>query len=293
MAEEESHRVVLNLYDLSCGLARQFSTALLGKAIEGIWHTGIVVYDNEYYYGGGIYHSLSGNTPFGTPIHVIDLGITHVPKDVFETYLTEISPRYTAESYSLLGHNCNNFSNEVAQFLVGSTIPEYILQLPNEVRSSPMGRLMLPMIQNLETTLKSGSVPKVPHISHHQPTTTSAPISALDSNVEESPDCDVELSGGDSSNATKRQTAKQNATKDLTHLSIEPAAGVGQQKFPGKTVDESLVNDAHVMLEDRIKGEFTSIMATGKYRASEAAALAVKRVMSKYNRHTSTAASQH
>lgn len=153
--------------------------------------------------------------------------------------------------------------------------------------------LSVPMIQNLETTLKSGSVPKVPHISHHQPTTTSAPISALDSNVEESPDCDVELSGGDSSNATKRQTAKQNATKDLTHLSIEPAAGVGQQKFPGKTVDESLVNDAHVMLEDRIKGEFTSIMATGKYRASEAAALAVKRVMSKYNRHTSTAASQH
>ncbi|KAL5102168.1 hypothetical protein RYX36_006495, partial [Vicia faba] len=47
-------------------------------------------------------------------------------------------------------------------FLVGGTIPDYILQLPNEVMSSPMGALMLPMIQNLETTLKAGGVPQMP-----------------------------------------------------------------------------------------------------------------------------------
>ncbi|KAA3479363.1 deSI-like protein [Gossypium australe] len=62
-------------------------------------------------------------------------------------YLQEINPRYTAETYSLLTHNCNNFSNEVAQFLVGSNIPDYILQLPNE---------------NLETTLRAGAIPQVP-----------------------------------------------------------------------------------------------------------------------------------
>ncbi|KAJ0843254.1 putative PPPDE peptidase domain, PPPDE putative peptidase domain superfamily [Helianthus annuus] len=54
-------------------------------------------------------------------------------------YLHEISPRYTQESYSLMTHNCNNFSNEVTQFLVGTSIPDYILNLPNEVMSSPMG----------------------------------------------------------------------------------------------------------------------------------------------------------
>lgn len=101
-----------------------------------------MVYGNEYYFGGGIQHSRAGSTPYGTPIRVVDLGVTHVPKDVFETYLEEISPRYTAETYSLLTHNCNNFSNEVAQFLVGTTIPEYILQLPNEVLGSPMGALI-------------------------------------------------------------------------------------------------------------------------------------------------------
>lgn len=73
---------------------------------------------------------------------MVELGETHIPKDVFESYLQEISPRYTAETYSLLTHNCNNFSNEVAQFLVGATIPDYILQLPTEVMSSPMGALI-------------------------------------------------------------------------------------------------------------------------------------------------------
>lgn len=104
-------------------------------------HTGIVVYGNEYFFGGGIQHLPAGSTPYGTPLKVVELGVTHVPKDVFEMYLQEISPRYLPETYSLLTHNCNNFSNEVAQFLVGATIPDYILQLPNEVMNSPMGSL--------------------------------------------------------------------------------------------------------------------------------------------------------
>lgn len=101
-----------------------------------------MVYGTEYYFSGGVQHAPVGTTPYGTPIRVVDIGVTHVPKDVFEMYLEEISPRYTAESYSLLKHNCNNFSNEVAQFLAGATIPEYILNLPNEVTSSPMAALI-------------------------------------------------------------------------------------------------------------------------------------------------------
>lgn len=101
-----------------------------------------MVYGNEYYFGGGIQHAPVGTTPYGTPLRAVELGVTHVPQDVFEMYLQEISPRYTAETYNLLTHNCNNFSNEVAQFLVGVSIPDYILQLPNEVMSSPMGALI-------------------------------------------------------------------------------------------------------------------------------------------------------
>lgn len=107
-----------------------------------IRHTGVVVYGREYYYGRGIQEVVAGTAPYGTPMRVVDLGITHIPKDVFEMYLQEITPRYTAESYSLLAHNCNNFSSEITQFLVGNNIPDYILNLPNEVTSSPMGALI-------------------------------------------------------------------------------------------------------------------------------------------------------
>ena len=105
-------------------------------------HTGLVVYGNEYFFGGGIQQTPAGTTQYGAPVKIVDLGVTHVPQQLFEEYLQEISPRYTAETYNLLHHNCNNFTNEVAQFLVGATIPDYILQLPNEVMSSPMGPMI-------------------------------------------------------------------------------------------------------------------------------------------------------
>jgi len=34
---QEAHKVTLNVYDLSQGLARQLSQSLLGKVIEGVW----------------------------------------------------------------------------------------------------------------------------------------------------------------------------------------------------------------------------------------------------------------
>ncbi|KAL5562093.1 hypothetical protein UlMin_031840 [Ulmus minor] len=265
---EEGYRVTLNVYDLSQGLARQLSTSFLGKAIEGIWHTGVVVYGNEYYFGGGIQHSPAGSTPYGTPIRVVDLGVTHVPKDIFESYLQEISPRYTAETYSLLTHNCNNFSNEVAQFLVGAGIPGYILQLPNEVMSSPMGALILPMIQNLETTLRAGAVPQVPQFrpSAAQPTV----------NVSKS-------SGGNPKPSTEDRKAEGHATK-----SEEPNTLENQKSGTGLA---DPLGNARSKVQEEITAEFAALMAAGTMRASEAAALATKRVMQRYG-HLSSAMSQ-
>ncbi|KAJ0740160.1 putative PPPDE peptidase domain-containing protein [Helianthus annuus] len=157
---EEGQKVSLHVYDLSQGLAMQVSTSLLGKPIEGIWHTGIVLYGNEYYFGDGIQQTPVGTTPYGTPLKVIDLGVTKLTKDEFDAYLKEIGPRYTHETYNILKHNCNCFSNEVAQHVAGTTIPEYILNLPNEVLSSPLAPLIMPLIQNLEATLRDGDVPQ-------------------------------------------------------------------------------------------------------------------------------------
>ena len=60
--------VVLHYYDLSQGIAAQMSQQLVGKYFEGIWHTGIVVYNKEYYYGGGISYDFSTLRPQGAPV---------------------------------------------------------------------------------------------------------------------------------------------------------------------------------------------------------------------------------
>ena len=36
------------------GMAKGMSQMFLGKQIDGVWHTSIVVYGVEYYFGGGI-----------------------------------------------------------------------------------------------------------------------------------------------------------------------------------------------------------------------------------------------
>ncbi|CAL0302760.1 unnamed protein product [Lupinus luteus] len=276
---EEGHRVTLNVYDLSQGLARQLSTSFLGKAIEGIWHTGVAVYGNEYYFGGGIQHCPAGKTQYGVPLRVVELGVTHVPKDVFELYLQEISPRYTAEAYSLLTHNCNNFSNEVAQFLVGATIPEYILNLPNEVMSSPMGALVLPMIQNLESTMRSGGVPKVPQFSP----STAAPSRTA-------PATTAKASDGTNSHTAPATTVKASDGTNSSTNSDNSKTGAEPQKSSPNVVVGDPLGDARGKVQDEIIKEFTAIMATGTMRASEAAALATKRVMQKYG-HTAVSQS--
>ncbi|XP_027093624.2 desumoylating isopeptidase 1 [Coffea eugenioides] len=270
---EDGHKVSLNVYDLSQGLARQLSTTFLGKAIEGVWHTGIVVYGTEYYFGGGIQQTPAGRTPFGTPIRVVDLGISHVPKDVFEIYLQEISPRYTEQTYSLLTHNCNNFSNEVAQFLVSATIPDYILNLPNEVLNSPMGAVFLPMIQQLETTLRAGAVPQAPQF---KPATT-APATQKASSLS-----NKEVDGKSRSEAEAATAGEQKtSTAETVPVAVKPTGG--QEKPSGNGIAGDSLGDARSKVQDEIGREFAAIMATGTLRASEAAALATRRVMQRYD----------
>ncbi|XP_010264092.1 PREDICTED: desumoylating isopeptidase 1-like isoform X1 [Nelumbo nucifera] len=281
---EDGHKVSLNVYDLSQGLARQLSSTFLGKAIDGIWHTGIVVYGNEYYFGGGIQNSPVGTTPYGTPIRVVELGVTHVPKDLFEQYLQDISPRYTAETYSLLTHNCNNFSNEVAQFLVGASIPDYILQLPNEVMSSPMGVLILPMIQQLEATLRVGAVPQAPRF---RPTLveSSQKTSAVNSDgstnmpTREPTNNDTKVPSKTDENVSVDSGRTSQEVLSSTNQPTAKSAGTKVNGVPGDPL-----GDARSKVQEEISSEFAAIMATGTLRASEAAALATRRVMERHGR---------
>ncbi|KAF4713487.1 hypothetical protein FOZ62_015975 [Perkinsus olseni] len=162
MASTSGVKVQAHLYDLSQGMARQMSPMILGKQIEGIWHTGVVVFGLEYYYGGGICVSTPPAVP-GMPYQTIDLGFTHKTRDQLNAYLQSIwnsHSRYTAETYSLLNNNCNNFADDIAKFLLdGQGLPSYIVDLPNEALSSPMGAMLRPMIENMEAQMRQSINP--------------------------------------------------------------------------------------------------------------------------------------
>ncbi|KAJ8345726.1 hypothetical protein SKAU_G00299190 [Synaphobranchus kaupii] len=152
--------VKLYIYDLSKGMARQLSPIMLGKQLDGIWHTSIVVYGEEFFFGGvGISSCQPGGTVLGEPNTVIELGSTEVTEEIFMDYLSSLGETtYRRDRYRLFEHNCNTFSNEVALFLTGRKIPSYITDLPSEVLSTPFGQVLRPILDSIHIAPPGGNV---------------------------------------------------------------------------------------------------------------------------------------
>lgn len=89
--------IQLYIYDLSNGLAKQISLGLLGKQIEAIYHTSIVIEGLEYVYDGGIKVVPAGSTHLGLPMKTVILGKTELPIDVIQEYLDSLKNVYTHE----------------------------------------------------------------------------------------------------------------------------------------------------------------------------------------------------
>lgn len=142
---DEAAPVHLYVYDLSKGTAKVISAVLaVIKPIDAIWHTGVVAYGTEYFFGprkSGIQRNPVGSGEYGSTIDVVHLGFTTVSKGRLEAFLQEIQPRYTPSAYDVALHNCNSFSDELSRFLVGSGIPEAIRRLPLELTTSVLGVL--------------------------------------------------------------------------------------------------------------------------------------------------------
>jgi hypothetical protein len=93
--------VKLYVYDLSNGLAKRLSQQYIGQQIDGIWHTSVVVFGKEIFYGQGIHTTLPGKSHHGTPMQVIDIGETAIDQETFEEYLSDMREHYTAEKVVL------------------------------------------------------------------------------------------------------------------------------------------------------------------------------------------------
>lgn len=142
--------VKVHAYDLTGGLARQMSMQIIGKQMDAVYHTGIVAFGKEWWFGGGLSSAPPGTTHFGAPLEVIDMGTTNVPEQAFMDWLKSVEPtRFSPQHYNLLSHNCNTFTDEAARFLVGKAIPTKITGMLKEVMESPMGPMLLPMLEGM------------------------------------------------------------------------------------------------------------------------------------------------
>ena len=140
--------------------------------------------------------------------------------------------------------------------------------------------LAVPMIQNLETTLRAGAVPQVPQF---RPTTVqpSNPVSSYPEKISSSSNSSVEKgSTREINDEVKDKTKNSKTTGNAVPPAVKPAGE--QQKSSSDQVAADPLGDARNKVQDEIVKEFAAIMASGTMRASEAAALATKRVMQRY-----------
>nr|CAD1836106.1 unnamed protein product [Ananas comosus var. bracteatus] len=207
--EEGGYKVKLNVYDLSQGLARQLSTTFLGKAIEAIWHTGVVVYGTEYYFGAGIQQDPAGRTPYGTPVRVPN-GCTDITND----------------SEARNHHEIRSSSSSSA------------VHTPLPAVAQPPPANKTPSSTNTNSPVKSDS----------------------------------------------RRTASESSAKtaESRGSSVPPAADSEAKTKNAQSSDP--LREARQKVQEEITREFAAIMATGTLRASEAAALATRRVMERHGR---------
>ncbi|KAA1096329.1 hypothetical protein PGT21_013036 [Puccinia graminis f. sp. tritici] len=167
---DSTHSVKLYAYDLSNGLARSMSLGWTGRQFEAIWHTSVVYDDQvEIFFGQGITTCAPGQSHHGKPLKIIDLGSTMIDPQTLMEYIDGLRQTWTADVYHLLEKNCNNFSNELVGFLNGASVPDYILNLPQEFLATPLGASMRPMIEQMFRG--SNPAPLAPQLS----TTSSAP----------------------------------------------------------------------------------------------------------------------
>ncbi|XP_070523765.1 uncharacterized protein [Cardiocondyla obscurior] len=179
--EEEDMRttVELYIYDLTKGMAAIMSPILIGRQLNGIWHTAIVAYGREYFFGPAgiqsirpsrrwflsrrtrysarVLSSLLGGTELRDPQRIEKLGETYLPYSVFLEYINGLgTSTFAPGTYNLFRHNCNSFTEEVSNFLVGNGIPKYILDLPEEILQTPIGQALGPLIESLSSNASAG-----------------------------------------------------------------------------------------------------------------------------------------
>lgn len=102
-------------------MAKTMSPMLLGRQIDGLWHTGIVAYGLEYFYGShGIAYVEPGKVGIGRPTEIADLGTSEIPYEVFQEFLVELEKdRFKGSKYHVWTTTVTLFPTKSLSFSPG------------------------------------------------------------------------------------------------------------------------------------------------------------------------------
>ncbi|KAI9670605.1 MAG: hypothetical protein M1831_005825 [Alyxoria varia] len=124
-------RVMINVYDL---LPPGKVSTVLWHVGGSLLHSGVVIEDKEYAYGGHDKRGVSGvywtrprqEPPGGTFKCEILHGFALISHNEIESVIREASHRFLGPSWNLLHNNCNHFCSYVCEQLTGRPAPAWL-----------------------------------------------------------------------------------------------------------------------------------------------------------------------
>ncbi|CAG8538906.1 4147_t:CDS:2 [Racocetra persica] len=88
----------------------------------GVFHSGVEVYEKEYNFGG---HDFDSTGVFVMKPRMGPPNVTFNKEDV-KSVIDGLSKEWSGNSYNLLTRNCNHFTSELCNILVGKPAPNWI-----------------------------------------------------------------------------------------------------------------------------------------------------------------------
>mmetsp|Transcript_142841 Transcript_142841/g.456214 ORF Transcript_142841/g.456214 Transcript_142841/m.456214 type:complete len:633 (-) Transcript_142841:54-1952(-) len=151
MLGRQRFKVSLWLYDITEGMANRWAWLVLGQQFEGIWHTGVVVeYPGrhaEFWFGGNLFISTPGATPFGSPSKKVHLGYTYKTREEVRSHMARhLASEFTRARYDVMTRNCNHFSDRLCSFLLNEHVPDEVMSQPQRVMSSLAAQAVRPFL---------------------------------------------------------------------------------------------------------------------------------------------------
>ncbi|KAI9653075.1 MAG: hypothetical protein M1821_007726 [Bathelium mastoideum] len=121
----------INVYDL---LPPSRVSSVLWALGTSLLHSGVVIGDKEYAFGGhdqpgvsGVYWTRPRLEPPGGTFRVEILhGFSYLPVDDIEGIVREVSQKFLGPSYNLLTNNCNHFTSYLCHRLTSRRAPSWL-----------------------------------------------------------------------------------------------------------------------------------------------------------------------